>query len=213
MNELIVVRHGESEHHVNGYTGGWTDLPLTARGREQAQRTAAYLRDQIDARPARLVSSDLARARATAEILAPSLGLQLTCSGALRELNNGVARGLRQDEAARLKRPRTEPALDWVPYPEAESWRMMYQRIAGYMDQLEADEPGCTLLVSHANAMICIVNWWLRLDDERCLTDLMYELDPCSVTWLRVDRNGCRCIVRLNDTGHLLDWRPPGSAS
>ena len=32
---IIIVRHGQSEHHVRGLTGGWTDTPLTALGHGQ----------------------------------------------------------------------------------------------------------------------------------------------------------------------------------
>ncbi len=206
MKELFLIRHGQSEHHVNGYTGGWTDLPLTPKGREQARRTMLYLRHVLKASTQRVLCSDLLRARDTGEILAAGLGVAIEFSPALRELNNGVARGMLEAEAMRLKLPRTLPELDWVPFPEAESWRMMFRRLASYLDEVESRQTGPLVIVSHANALVCIINWWLRLTDDRSLQDLMYETDPCSVTHLRIDRHGCRSIDRLNDTSHLFAW-------
>jgi probable phosphoglycerate mutase len=111
----------------------------------------------------------------------------------------------------RLQLPRTLPELDWVPFPEAESWRMMFRRLASYLDEVEARQTGPLVIVSHRNALVCIINWWLRLTDDRSLQDLMYDADPCSVTQLRIDRHGCRSIDRLNDTSHLFAW-PEGCA-
>jgi probable phosphoglycerate mutase len=205
MKELILIRHGESEHHVNGYTGGWTDLPLTDEGMAQARKTGPYLKYLLQGRPFTLISSDLLRAKSTAEAISASLKVPFSIAPELRELNNGKAKGLKQSEAKLLKLPRTQPSLDWVPFPEAESWRMMFLRVAKYLDALEATAPADpVVLVTHGNAMICMVNWWLRLTDERSLEDLMYTMDPCSISQFDVDKDGCRRVVRLNDTAHLL---------
>jgi broad specificity phosphatase PhoE len=206
MKELTLVRHGESEHHTTGYTGGWTDLPLTKRGRAQARRTARYLQDVVHDRSTRILSSDLVRARDTALILGGELDVDVTVSPALRELDNGMASGLREIDAVQLELPRTEPVLDWVPYPRAESWRMMFDRVAEFLHQEEMRSEEPLLIVSHANAMICIILWWLRLTEDRHLGSLMFDLEPCSVTRLRIDGRGDRCVVKLNDTAHLIEW-------
>ena len=51
MKTLIVIQHCQSEHHINELTGGWTDTPLTARGRRQAYCVAERLRDKLGASP------------------------------------------------------------------------------------------------------------------------------------------------------------------
>lgn len=48
MDTLLLVRHGEAEHHVREITGGWTDTCLTERGREQASRLALRLKLNLD---------------------------------------------------------------------------------------------------------------------------------------------------------------------
>jgi probable phosphoglycerate mutase len=92
MHELILVRHGESEHHVMELTGGWTDTSLTDRGRRQAERLGPALPFPELDRCLRLFSSDLLRARQTAEAISEFAGLRPVLRAELRELNNGVAK-------------------------------------------------------------------------------------------------------------------------
>lgn len=204
MRNLILIRHGEAEHHVGGMTGGWTDLPLTERGRGQAAATGRFLARSAPFAARALISSDLARASQTGAILAEALGVPLETSPALRELNNGVAAGRTAAEARTLALPRTEPALDWIPYPGAESWRRLYARLAAFHDGLVAEGRDDVVVVSPANAMICLINRFLGLTSDAILTSLMYDLRPCSLTHLRADPDGERRVLRLNDVSHLV---------
>ena len=203
MQNLILVRHGEAEHHVSGITGGWTDLPLTARGREDAATTARFLADSAPFAPQALLSSDLKRASQTAEIIAAATLLPLELSPSLRELNNGAAAGRTNAEAATLELPRTQPDLDWIPYPGAESWRMLYGRVATFYDGLEAEHRDACVVVSHGHALTCLINRFLGLTTDENLAKLMYALRPCSISHLRADPGGSRRVLRLNDVSHL----------
>jgi probable phosphoglycerate mutase len=65
MNEIWLVRHGETEWSRTGQHTGRTDLPLTDEGRQQALRLASRLRSEsFD----RVLSSPLQRAMATAQL-------------------------------------------------------------------------------------------------------------------------------------------------
>ena len=76
VTTLILVRHGETDWNRDRRIQGSTDIPLNDTGREQARDAAAALREQLDAdAPVVVVSSDLSRARETAEIIAGELGL------------------------------------------------------------------------------------------------------------------------------------------
>ncbi len=201
MKELVLVRHGQSEHLVSDLTGGWTDTPLTATGCEQAERTGKMLRETLDQTPS-LVSSDLSRAAMTAQIIGRCIGGELVMSRELRELNNGMAAGLTKLQAEKIGHPVTTPAVDWVPYPGAESWRMMTSRVFKQLDALAATIDGTAVIVTHANSGIAVIQWWLRLNEaERAGTS--FELDPCSITWLTTNVWQERTIVKLNDTSHL----------
>ena len=63
---LILVRHGLSEWNAGGLVQGQADPPLSPEGREEARRLAPLVRAEA---PEAVVSSDLARARETAELL------------------------------------------------------------------------------------------------------------------------------------------------
>ncbi|MFJ4682222.1 histidine phosphatase family protein [Streptomyces sp. NPDC088789] len=65
MGDLLLVRHGETEWSLSGRHTGWTDLPLTERGEEQAKSLAPLL----SGRPfVRVLTSPLGRAVRTAEL-------------------------------------------------------------------------------------------------------------------------------------------------
>lgn len=83
---IYLIRHGESEGNLKRICLGHTDLGLTEKGREQAVKTAGALSGvSIDA----VYSSDLIRARQTAEPHAVMRGLSVTGIEALRELYFG----------------------------------------------------------------------------------------------------------------------------
>lgn len=100
MTALILIRHGETEWNRARRIQGATDIPLNDTGRDQARATAALLRERLDpGLSATVVSSDLARARETAEIIAAELGTAAprTYRG-LRERGYGEAEGIDVEE-------------------------------------------------------------------------------------------------------------------
>jgi 2,3-bisphosphoglycerate-dependent phosphoglycerate mutase len=88
---LVLVRHGESNWNALHLVQGQDDrATLTSRGRRQAAAVADDLRsNDFDL----IVSSDLQRARETAQIIAGTLGLHVEYEPALRERGFGVAEG------------------------------------------------------------------------------------------------------------------------
>ncbi len=67
---LLVVRHGESTWNADGRWQGQADPPLSALGARQAEAAAGGLDEPVAA----IWTSDPARARRTAEIIAGRLG-------------------------------------------------------------------------------------------------------------------------------------------
>jgi len=88
---LFLFRHGETDWNRAGRLQGHTDTPLNATGLAQAEALTKRLRPfRLDA----VVSSDLARAWTTAQIVAEGLGVPLIAEPGLREANIGEAEGL-----------------------------------------------------------------------------------------------------------------------
>lgn len=98
MTTLWIIRHGETDWNVEGRLQGQAEVPLNAKGREQAQQLAARLAREHAAVPfAALFTSDLGRARETAS--AAKLGLPMLERAALRERHFGVLSELTLPEA------------------------------------------------------------------------------------------------------------------
>jgi probable phosphoglycerate mutase len=95
---LLLVRHGQTPWNAAGRWQGHADPGLSERGRDQAAELAAALRRELEGGWARIVASDLRRARETAGILADSLGLAVETDIRLRELDVGAWTGLTRSE-------------------------------------------------------------------------------------------------------------------
>jgi broad specificity phosphatase PhoE len=92
---ILLARHGETEWNRLGRWQGHADPPLNALGRRQAQMLAEQLAgDSVAA----VYSSDLGRARQTAEIVAERLALAVTERPGLREIDVGSWSGLTKEE-------------------------------------------------------------------------------------------------------------------
>jgi broad specificity phosphatase PhoE len=100
MTTLLLVRHGETDWNADGRLQGQTDRPLSDYGREQARQLAEELDDEgLEA----IYSSDLSRARETAEIVGERLGLPVVLDPDLREKDWGNWEGLTAVERDRVE--------------------------------------------------------------------------------------------------------------
>jgi len=118
---IYLVRHGEVVMADTGRFIGHLDVPLSERGEQQCRAQALRLGA---VRLAGIVSSDLARARRTAEILASPHGLTPSVDPALREMSMGRWEGL---TAREISEREPEAFADWMsrvgefPFPGGES--------------------------------------------------------------------------------------------
>ncbi|MCX7971521.1 MAG: histidine phosphatase family protein [Negativicutes bacterium] len=210
MRELILIRHGEAEHHQLGLTGGWTDRPLTERGYQQARAAAQAVAKMVSGE-ARIYCSDLLRARQSAGPLAGLLAMPVEERWQLRELNNGKAANLPEAEAKKLASPRPagrKAANDWQHYPQSETWRQFSRRIVDVMNEIDQLTEHTAVVVSHKGCIAMIVCWWLlreKMDIDRLFFSC--EARPGSVSRLIINRWQERSIVLLNDTSHLTHLR------
>ena len=70
--KVFLVRHGETDYNAQGIFQGYSPVPLSARGRQQAALVAERL---LSLQPQVLYSSDIWRAQETANIIGQRLGL------------------------------------------------------------------------------------------------------------------------------------------
>jgi probable phosphoglycerate mutase len=197
---ILLVRHAQAEHHIQSITGGWSNTALTPEGHRQSTRLSLRLQNTLNGRNIHLGTSSLRRARQTASIIASDLLLEPHIHPELSDLNNGLAAGKTHREARLLAIPQSEPLIDWQPYPQAETWRQFFGRVADFMQEFSASQQSAAVLVTHAANIQVIVAWWLGLSVE---SSAQFVVSPASLTLLRCNRLGMPALERLNDTAHL----------
>ncbi len=93
MKNIITIQHTQSIHHTNGMVGSRTDWDLTELGLEQARRIGKKLSEENSGKQYVMYSSDLLRAKHTAEVVANYLNITPIITNVLRERNLGSAVG------------------------------------------------------------------------------------------------------------------------
>jgi valyl-tRNA synthetase len=89
-SKWFLVRHGETDYNKEHRIHGQSDVPLNEIGRTQARSVATLLKEEkIDA----IISSDLARAKETADIIGKEVGVKVFLEKRLRETHFGVLEG------------------------------------------------------------------------------------------------------------------------
>jgi broad specificity phosphatase PhoE len=155
VTTLLLARHGESDWNHTKRWQGFADRPLTERGRRQAQELADRLAGtELDA----VYSSDLQRARETAEVVARSKGLDVGTTPDLREVDVGSWSGLTRAEAeARFP----EAYARWLQgaegWDDGESYEQLSQRVMRAIRTIAtAHDDARVLVVAHGGTIRAI---------------------------------------------------------
>lgn len=144
---VYVVRHGESETNRSKRWTGWLDVSLTEKGEEDARKAGAVLAGTVFDK---VYSSDLRRAKRTAEIALPGCGYET--SPLLREINVGNLEN--QPIEAVTFHGREQAAKRGYDDVGGESRTEFNGRISRFMELLESAEEETVAVFSHGG--------WLR---------------------------------------------------
>ena len=198
IEQLILVRHGETLHNVNRITQGWLDSELSDLGRRQVEQLAARI---AAFRPDALFSSPLMRARATADAIARMTGLDPVLLDDLREMNYGGWEGrsfveIHEAEGEHYRRWSDDPSY---PCPGGESHNDVLARMNRAFESVRgARRP---ILVSHGTAIRIGATALLKAP---ILMSRNLAQDNASIN-LFVSR-GERFVLKVwNDTTHCKD--------
>lgn len=196
---ILLVRHGETASNAARIVQT-PDAPLSERGIMQAERLAVRL-EQLGLEA--ILSSDYARARRTAEIVARATGASIDPWPALRERSFGALRGLAYADC-----PADIFAPDFAP-PGGETWDEFHARVArAWRDVQEraAEVRGHLAVISHGLVCASIVERLVGLGDRGARP----AWANASLTVLSTQPP--HTIELLNCTQHLSDLRAgPGS--
>lgn len=209
MRKIVIIQHCQSEHHVNGLTGGWTDTGLTELGRQQAERVGQRLKeDLLDPSDYKLLSSDLLRTKETAEYVAKYLNKDIIFYPGLREINNGVAVGKTREWAKANMIPRERPGfyLDHREWEQGESWREFARRIYQTMDEIYQRTDQNLIIVTHGCALSNVIAWWMNFSCEQ-IEKSFIGATPGSITLLTRSKFDQAAVSVVNDTAHLRDLK------
>lgn len=184
MTELWLVRHGQTDWNLERRYQGHSDTPLNATGILQAERAAAALAGR---RYTAIYSSDLQRARVTAEIIGRRLGMEVNIDPRLREVNLGVWEGMVvtdiQAQYPMAWEDRQNNRLHGRP-PGGESVYDVATRIWPAVDDLAACHPnGALILVSHGLALATILCRTQGLPLENARDLIPDNAQPHCVIW------------------------------
>ena len=201
---ILLIRHGETAWNAERRLQGHIDIALNAEGERQAALLASALApERID----HIVSSDLSRARQTAEAIARDRGMMVATDPALRERCYGGFEGLLYSEIA-ARFPREFAAwqgrdIDGVLPPGAnrgESFRQFFDRVRAAIARQAAAHPGKTLaLVAHGGVLECAYRAALGLSLE---TPRDFKVLNASVNRFVVEQGGLR-LLSWGEVGHL----------
>jgi broad specificity phosphatase PhoE len=97
VRRVVLLRHGRTAHNADGRIQGQLDVELDELGSVQADALGTVFAADP---PAVVVSSDLARASATARAICDHVGLPLRLDPRLRETHFGQWQGLTGEEVA-----------------------------------------------------------------------------------------------------------------
>jgi probable phosphoglycerate mutase len=151
---VLLARHGETDDNRPPLRfQGWRDTPLNDTGRRQAGELAESL---ASAGIVSLWSSDLSRARETADVVAQRVGLEVRLDPRLREANRGRWEGRLFDDVAR-----DEPELfaawrragDSWRFPGGESLREQQERVLACIEDVRRAGELPALAVCHGGSI------------------------------------------------------------
>ncbi|MFH1137336.1 MAG: alpha-ribazole phosphatase [Pseudomonadota bacterium] len=187
---IFLVRHGKTHKDLHKRYLGWTDVPLSEEGRDQA---LALGRAFSSFHFAQIVSSDLARASTTAEIIARMQKGAVRTNLGLREINLGAWEGLAFSEIReRFPEEFNRRGRDLTGYrpPGGENFRDLAHRVVPIFQELVSQAEGPLLLVSHIGVIRVILAQVLGLPLENIF---------------RIDHDyGAYSLIQARDSGLRL---------
>lgn len=202
MTTVYFVRHGESVSNLNTQFAGSLDMPLTDRGRRQAEATADFLKKVPFSA---VYASDLSRAYDTGVAVAQKHDLPVHSTAGLREIFAGDWEGktYRQLEEAYAESYgvwRTQIGL--AACPNGETVLQLQARIRGCVEDIVGKHPDETICIAtHATPIRVLEALWTDTPPERIHT--IRWVSNASVTVAEYDENGVGRLIQRDLFAHL----------
>ena len=201
MKTIITIQHTQSVHHTNGMVGSWTDWELSELGVEQANRIGKRLKAELSEKKFVMYSSDLLRAKQTAEIVGQYLGLIPILRTELRERNLGKCCG-KSVQWLRENLEMQEKNIDDRLFSDAESRRDEWNRLQPFFDEVMTSDDENIIIVSHGDLLSVFNSMFLGLSIETINTSEMFGLAG-GVSYMFENNERKRFIKRMSDMSYV----------
>jgi broad specificity phosphatase PhoE len=163
LDRVYLVEHGRTDYNGSGKMHGNHDLSLNDAGRADAERAAKWFKEESGGTVKKIVSSDLKRARETAQIIGEAIGISVSTDPHLRPWRIGEFSGQSPD----FVDSRGNNFQFYLDNPDeviplGESQNCYVDRwIRTYADYLRSadDTPGTIVLVVHSMNITSAINW------------------------------------------------------
>ena len=169
METIYLVHHGEALDDVEDRYGGWSDDPLTEKGKQTARELAQRL-NTLSPKPKKIYSSPFKRAHETAKIISSVLEIPGKKVDELKERNRyGVLTSLTKTEAIKKYPKLVEKVKDYMQtIDEAETYKHYKDRVLKGLNKILNKLDEDILIVCHGGTFR-IVMWELlgRKDYEK----------------------------------------------
>ena len=162
--KLILARHAETQANKNGIFSGWTDYPLTEKGKTQAEKLAYELKKNYNIDE--MYSSPLGRAMTTAGVISKSIEREIITTECLKEINFGLFEGKTSEQIGTHHGDHWENwYTDYVNYriPNGENLIDLLSRIKPLIDNLRSTDKTC-LLVAHSGVIQVAITYLLDIE-------------------------------------------------
>ena len=201
MTRICFVRHGETDWNIERRMQGHCDLALNANGEAQAAIAGRFF---SNVQATALYSSDLLRARQTAQPIADALHRPMIVRTALREQNFGRCEGMVFSEIV-AKHPGDAHAImsrdpDYAAPGGGESRRQHGQRILDCIGRLVIEHPGQTIVVVTHGGVLDVI--YRRVHGLPADAPRDYPIPNTGINWVSIDGERW-AIENWGETGHL----------
>ena len=186
--KITTIRHGETDWNLERKPQGSRDIELNARGIDQAMNLAMRLSNE----PCDIIfTSDLLRAKKTAEIINEHHNVEILASSYLRESSFG------EFEGKSLNEPGVEEAFSKFIDERAPAY---FAQIQGYLKEIVSCGKENVFVVGHHGTIRAIICGLLELPvDDR----IMFAVGNTAIHMFEQGSDGKFEMILENDTAHL----------
>lgn len=187
---LHIVRHGQTDWNIQGITQGETDIPLNSEGIKQARASGKNLKDiKFDA----VFSSDLIRAKKTAEIITLEKQLAIETTHLLRERRYGKLDGKPYNMMKKYydtwERLSKKERVNYRPYKGYETDEEVVNRFITFLREIAVGHCGeSVLVVTHGGLMRAFLN---HISEETYLTGSVSNL-----AYIKLESDGVDFFIK-----------------